>query len=140
MIFGPHCGHEADNWWVEDEELVGREPYIVLQWIDGRSLQDMVPARLTRNREWERRVIRFGLQLTTILGELHRRRSHNSGDYYFIYQDLKPSNVIVSHEDFIALIDFGAVTMVAREGEGEFCSHWQGAGAAGAGTDGYRAA
>lgn len=84
----------------------------------------------------------YALELTTILSNFHQR--HKSKIYpkynkqYFIYQDLKPDNIIITSRLFITLLDFGSMNLVLENDEEEVISNIKGAGIPGAGTFGYK--
>ena len=50
-------------------------------------------------------------EILTIFIKLHRETSIGSGRGYFIYQDLKPANILLGAADYLTLIDLGAVTL-----------------------------
>jgi serine/threonine protein kinase len=73
--------------------------YLVMEFVEGKTLekeQDDAGGPLD-----EARVMGFALQLCEVLGYLHTRVQP------IIFRDLKPSNVMVTPEDEIKLIDFG---------------------------------
>ena len=78
--------------------------YIVQEYIDGRSLDEMLHAgyRFTINRIFE-----IGLQILDLLEKLHHH------DPPIIHRDIKPSNIMLKPTDNdrfdVYLIDFGAV-------------------------------
>lgn len=119
-IYGPHVDSTGKEYTI-DEAYVYDEPYIVMQVINGTNLWDMVKGgtqTLCRERgykcyfEWERAVLEYVKELTTIFSEFHKPRNDEVGDYYYIYQDLKPENIILSHGRFLTLLDFGGITKI----------------------------
>ena len=77
----------------------GSKAYLVMDFIQGQTLekeQDDAGGPLD-----ERRVMGWALQLCDVLGYLHTRPQP------IIFRDLKPSNVMVTPDDEIKLIDFG---------------------------------
>lgn len=151
-IYGPHIDHTGKEYIIEDD-YVYNEPYIVMQVINGTNLWDMVKCgtqALCQKRgykcyfEWERAVLEYIKELTTIFLEFHRPRSDEYGDYYYIYQDLKPENIILSHDRFLTLLDFGGITKIKLKcrkkanGQLERISE-TGSGSPGLGTFGFQA-
>lgn len=76
--------------------------YLVMEYIKGKSLEDIIKDR-TKPFE-EEKALRLGIQICEILCYLH-----NLSPEPVIYRDLKPSNIIVTGEDRLRLIDFGVV-------------------------------
>lgn len=145
-IHGPHKDITGESFTVTDEELVYKEPYIIMQMIDGENLGDLIENgidELLKQRDyetytfWEYEVLQYTLELCTILETFHRR-DKNKKDLHFLYQDLKPENIMLTHNQFVTLIDFGGMTAVRRNPRGEMKSNWKGLGSAGTGTWGYK--
>lgn len=89
LLSGPHVPR-----FVAAGEL-SRTPYIVVEWIEGGSLQH----RLDRERPTVDAVARLGAAIADALHSLHAQGA--------IHLDLKPDNVIVRDSGSVALIDFG---------------------------------
>ena len=87
--------------------------YIVQEYIEGRSLEEMIQSgyRFTVNRVFE-----IALELLTLLEKLHRH------DPPVIHRDLKPANIMCrrsTERDYdVYLIDFGAVANPKVQGGG----------------------
>lgn len=77
--------------------------YIVEDYIEGKSLDKQL--RIKRNFD-EATVIDWAKQLCNILLYLHNQEPNP-----IIYRDMKPSNIIVSDDNVVKVIDFG----IARE-------------------------
>lgn len=73
--------------------------YIVRDYVQGNSLSYIVAKNGAQNAEF---VIKIGLELCDILKYLHNLHP------CVIYGDMKPANVIISNENHVKLIDFGA--------------------------------
>lgn len=93
-----------------DAATMSQEPYLVLERISGRVLEDVMKEPAWRQR-LEVRLLTMSRELLTILIKLHKRFELNGVEARFLYQDLKPANVLVSDDDYFTLIDFGAVTL-----------------------------
>ena len=150
-IFGPHVDVNGEKFYLEDEEIYNKEPYIIMQVIDGENLGSYVnkgiefilkDRKFNNINQWEKTVLQYGLELTTILSNFHERKeSRINSKYnkqYFIYQDLKPENIIVTNNIFITLLDFGGMNLVLENEKGETISNIKKAGSAGVGTFGYK--
>lgn len=77
------------------EEVEGLGPAIILEYIDGETLESLI-ARGALNRDLARK---FVSQLIDVLGYMHNKQT--------IHRDLKPSNIMITHKGMnIKLIDF----------------------------------
>jgi len=78
----------------------GGEDYLVLEYIDGYTLEDImdeneIPIPVNKALKWT-------IEIAKILDYLH-----NSFEAPIVYKDLKPSNIIITPEGSPRLIDFG---------------------------------
>ncbi len=74
--------------------------YLVMEFIEGEDLGKLLDRSATPFSE--ELVLKWGTQIATALYFLHIQKPHP-----IIYRDLKPSNIIVTPEGNIKLIDFG---------------------------------
>jgi len=74
---------------------IARIPYLVLEWIDGSSLEQVLAHGPLRTEQ----IARVGAALADALHSLHRQDA--------IHLDLKPENVVLRHNGVVVLIDFG---------------------------------
>ena len=92
------------------QEVLTSEPYLVLERIPGAPLEEVM-----RDSGWrahlERHLLKMMRELLTIFIKMHKKIEIQGRPAQFIYQDLKPANVLVSGEDAFTLIDFGATTL-----------------------------
>lgn len=91
--------------------------YLVMDFIDGRTLGEVVEkegnvagANGARGVT-EARARSWGQQICNVLVYLHRQ------DPPIIFRDLKPSNVMITHQDEIKLIDFGIARSLQGQGQ-----------------------
>ncbi len=119
-IYGPHEDMNGEEYYVKDDYIFD-EPYIVMQVINGTNLGDYVKQgiqSICQERgykcffEWERAVLEYAKELATIFAGFHSLHHDDKGDYFYIYQDLKPENIILSHDRFLTLLDFGGITKI----------------------------
>ncbi len=92
------------------DELWGQEPYIVMERIRGTTLEDALHA-YSQPQKRDLFLLKLAKEILTILIRLHRKFDVAGNKAYFIYQDLKPANVLVSPGEYFTLIDFGGVTL-----------------------------
>jgi eukaryotic-like serine/threonine-protein kinase len=74
-------------------------PVLVMEYVPGKTLEDLV--RDANAPLLEQDVVRYGIQTSQVLHYLHTRTPP------IIYRDLKPSNIMVTPERVLKLIDFG---------------------------------
>lgn len=72
---------------------------IVMDYIEGRSLQDLLAEQGAQPQE---KVLKWAGQLCDVLSYLHTRKPA------IIYRDMKPANVMLRPDNNVMLIDFGA--------------------------------
>lgn len=147
-IYGPHTAMDGEYFYCEDQDLVNSEPYIIMQMIEGENLGEYVDKgieTIMKEREyksyhqWERAVLEYAKELATILEGFHRPEKINGKKKYYIYQDLKPDNIMITSDRFITLLDFGGITLVVEMEDGRTKSNYKNLGSPGLGTFGYRA-
>ncbi len=128
-LHGPHKDKDGTDYNYEDS-CVNKEPYLILQNIEGENLYDYLQTHF-KEKYWEKFVLELSREICTIFENFHFSKDlGDTGEEYFIYQDLKPSNIMVSHETFMTLIDLGAITFHNEDGKTELDNH-------GTGTWGY---
>ena len=150
-LYGPHIDEQGEEFYYENSDVYDSEPYIVMQMIEGENLGDYVDKGIdyimkdrgyTSINQWEFAVMQYALELTSILKHIHECKPTKYGKYkeeFFIYQDLKPHNIIITNDTFITLLDFGGVLLVRRDKNGNTKSNFKGTGTPGVGTYGYMA-
>jgi tRNA A-37 threonylcarbamoyl transferase component Bud32 len=93
---------------IADSFLHGDRPVLVMEFIPGQTLEDRM--RDANAVLLEQQVITYGIQLCRVLTYLH---THNPP---IIFRDLKPSNIMLTPDGVLKLIDFGvARTYKARK-------------------------
>src|SRR6266446_7824456 len=80
--------------------IEGGQWYLVMDFIEGQTLEQYLKRVGTHSLSVEQ-VLDIGIQLCKVLGYLHTRHPP------IIFRDLKPSNVMLTPEGEIYLIDFG---------------------------------
>ncbi|MEW5869360.1 MAG: protein kinase [Chloroflexota bacterium] len=83
---------------VYDAGEVDDQPYIVMELVDGASLQEQRPATFEE-------IISTGKQICTALAHAHQ--------HGIVHRDLKPGNVLIGKDGTVKLADFGLARSVA---------------------------
>jgi serine/threonine-protein kinase len=73
--------------------------YLVMEYVKGQTLEHLLANRAQPLSEAE--VVPWAIQLCEVLGYLHRQN--------IIFRDLKPGNIMITHDEQVKLIDFGIV-------------------------------
>jgi outer membrane protein assembly factor BamB/tRNA A-37 threonylcarbamoyl transferase component Bud32 len=81
--------------------------YLVLEQIPGRDLESVLDE--AKGPLAEERVLRWGMQICDVLSYLHTQQPEP-----IVFRDMKPSNIMVTPEERIVLIDFGIARNLTR--------------------------
>ncbi|MDM8533463.1 serine/threonine-protein kinase [Clostridiaceae bacterium HSG29] len=84
---------------IVDVYYKGNTVYIIEDYIEGVSLDKLIKENGNFS---QKQIIKWGIELCDILSYLHNRKP-----YPIIFRDLKPSNIIITNNNKIVLIDFG---------------------------------
>lgn len=77
----------------------GNTVYIIEDYIEGVSLDKLIKENGNFS---QKQIINWGIELCEILSYLHNKKP-----YPIIFRDLKPSNIIITNNNKLVLIDFG---------------------------------
>jgi serine/threonine protein kinase len=80
---------------IHDVFFIKEDPWIVMDYISGRSLSDMIKQGTLD----ERSIARIGLSVLRGLAAVHRAG--------VVHRDVKPANILVADDGSIFLVDFG---------------------------------
>jgi len=114
--------------WPEGEIKVGKpymdeyaysEPYIVLQYIDGITLDEYLENNNIdyQSYEWQKIVLLLAKQILKMFRKMYKIGERHEKIKTFVYQDLKPGNIIITPSGNFALIDFGGVATITKTGD-----------------------
>lgn len=87
--------------YVTDKFSLGDRHYLVMEFINGRTLHEMLAE--TQRPFSEESVVPWANQLCDVLGYLHSQNPK------IIFRDLKPDNIMITVDNQVKLIDFGIV-------------------------------
>jgi tetratricopeptide (TPR) repeat protein/predicted Ser/Thr protein kinase len=83
-------------------ETTDGQPFIVMEYVKGKSLSDLLDEGLTL-----RRSVEIVSSIAEALGEAHHQG--------IVHRDIKPSNVLVNERGSVKVLDFGLVKHVGGE-------------------------
>ena len=83
--------------------------FLVMEYVEGKTLAELIPRRGLKLDD----VLKYGIQVASALA-----KAHSAG---IIHRDLKPTNVMVTDEGLVKVLDFGLakLTEVSESGEGD---------------------
>lgn len=96
---------------IYDYFMAGGRIYLVLEFIEGQNLEDLLEA--SPEPLAEEQVVRWAIQICDVLSYLHNRKPEP-----IIFRDMKPSNVMVTPDGRIVLIDFGIARLFEADQKG----------------------
>lgn len=90
------------------------EPYLILERLDGITLDSLIAREFPRGMA-PRRAVRLLLPAIRAMAELERPWTLASGaTWHVVYQDFKPSNLLVGPDGSASLLDFGGCQVVVN--------------------------
>jgi eukaryotic-like serine/threonine-protein kinase len=84
--------------------------FIAMEYVDGKTLDQLIPRKGMRLNE----ALRLAIQIADALA-----RAHSAG---IIHRDLKPANIMVDGHGQVKVLDFGLAKLTERQlgGEGQY--------------------
>lgn len=99
-------------WTYDDAEMIAAEPYLIMEAVHGQSLETLL-AEAPGRRLSEARALRIFAQVADVLQTLHQPKPMKPGmTWQLIYQDLKPSNLLISAQDRVTVLDLGGCQLI----------------------------
>ena len=109
---GPYTAEDRKEWKYNDQDMLDAEPYLIMEAVQGQSLAQMLE-RAPGRRLSEMRALRIMRQVADVLHVLHQPKSMRAGmTWQLIYQDLKPTNLLISSQDRVTVIDLGGCQLL----------------------------
>ncbi len=104
----------SERWTIDAESEHARDMFLVYEFLSaGRgaralTLEDVIEQQGGPLEEGF--VLEMARQIAGVLAELHdRQEPENAPAYYYVYQDMKPANILVTGDRYFFLIDFGGL-------------------------------
>jgi serine/threonine protein kinase len=125
-VRGPHIDPDGRTFANDDPSLWRDARYLVLGNIDGVQLDVYCQSDRFR-RAWLGETKVLGMYLAGMLQPFHATRDYGGLQIHFVYQDLKPANVMVTRvTGQYHLIDFGSFAVVGPGGPQRTEAHTEG--------------
>ena len=100
-----------DDQWEDEKGVVWH--YLLMEWIEGRNLRDLLNQRKKVNRPFTtREAYRIVSQIAAALSYAHNNRER------VIHRDIKPENILITDEESLSLkvVDFGIAKILNLRG------------------------
>jgi serine/threonine protein kinase len=93
---------------VLDMGLVQGEPYLALEYVDGKDVRKLAARALEQKSSLP---LTFSLyvmgRVLDALAYVHRKRDEDDGELNLVHRDISPQNILISYEGEVKVIDFG---------------------------------
>ncbi|MCI0641383.1 MAG: protein kinase [Gemmataceae bacterium] len=112
QLASPFITEDKGEWTYDDEEMLHHEPYLVMEAVAGRSLEEVL-RDAPGKRLSETRSLRIMMQVAEVLQVLHQPKPMRPGmTWQLVYQDLKPANLLISALDRVIVVDLGGCQLI----------------------------
>ncbi len=96
---------------IYDYFVEGGRIYLVLEFIEGQNLEDILEA--SPGPLEEEQVVGWAVQICDVLSYLHNHKPEP-----IVFRDMKPSNVMITPDNRVVLIDFGIARIFEADQKG----------------------
>jgi len=100
--------------YIMPESILASEPFLIMELIPGQILETRMKESDFR-QNLEEHLLTLSREILTIFIRMHKTFDIGGRKGLFLYQDLKPANIVVSGDDYFTLIDFGGTTLKLGE-------------------------
>ncbi|MBI4412111.1 MAG: serine/threonine protein kinase [Deltaproteobacteria bacterium] len=105
---------------IYDLGKVGNDYFIVMEYVDGKTLGQIVREMREREKPIPLEVIAYCLaELCQALDYIHNKRGNDGKSLGVVHRDISPQNIIVSYSGTVKLIDFGVAKAHVKESHTE---------------------
>lgn len=102
LLVGPYKAADGSEWSFDDDATINTEPYLVMEEINGKPLDDIIGNGLP-----ESRALTIMHAVCGVLSIAHKPMVVGGRTWQLVYQDLKPANILVGEHDYVSLLDWG---------------------------------
>ena len=99
------------SWKLDKTDLLRSEPFLIMQKIDGISLSKLINTYYRQGMSL-RKTLDILIQITSVLEVLEQPFTIENRIWELVYQDLKPSNIVIGDSGRARLIDFGGCQLL----------------------------
>ena len=83
------------------------EPYIALEYVDGKDLRKVAARMRDRSCRCRGFVLYVMRRVLDALAYAHRKRDDDEREIGLVHRDISPQNILISYEGEVKVIDFG---------------------------------
>ncbi len=93
------------------------EPYLVLEYVDGKDLRRVAARARERNLPLPLTfILTVMVRVLDALAYVHRKRGEDERELGLVHRDVSPQNILVSYEGEVKVIDFGLAKSALNPG------------------------